>query len=262
MTDKVQKIKEWISNEQDGLMDAQGNFEYPEHEGAYHILCNLDAYIDSLQEEPCNSCQGFNDKDKCDELVFTHNCPIVKNPVSIWHDASEKPREGSWVCVNRNGGLTISTFLYDDGKLHNDYIDNELENCKWAYPRDLINVDNICNFGKNLQEEPVSDDLKTLTYNYLRSYSKPEANVEYLTFASCIANWQKEKDNQYFAKKTIETLDEVFEDGRDNMKEQMMKNAIDAHCFGFQGDALFSFKLPADKYLVGSEVKVIVINED
>ena len=52
MTDKVQKIKEWISKEQDGLMDAQGNFEYPEHEGAYHILCNLDAYIDSLQEEP------------------------------------------------------------------------------------------------------------------------------------------------------------------------------------------------------------------
>jgi len=33
-------------------MFAQGNFEYPEHEGAYHILCNLDAYIDSLQEEP------------------------------------------------------------------------------------------------------------------------------------------------------------------------------------------------------------------
>ncbi len=52
MTDKVQKIKEWISKTQDGLMDAQGNFEYPEHEGAYHILCNLDAYIDSLQEEP------------------------------------------------------------------------------------------------------------------------------------------------------------------------------------------------------------------
>lgn len=51
MTDKVQKIKDWISKEQDGLMDAQGNFEYQEHEGAYHILCNLDAYIDSLQEE-------------------------------------------------------------------------------------------------------------------------------------------------------------------------------------------------------------------
>ena len=52
MTDKVQKIKEWISKEQNGLMDANGNFEYPEHEGAYHILSNLDYYIDSLQEEP------------------------------------------------------------------------------------------------------------------------------------------------------------------------------------------------------------------
>ena len=52
MTDKVQKIKDWISKEQDGLMDAQGNFEYPEHEGAYNILCNLDTYIDSMQEEP------------------------------------------------------------------------------------------------------------------------------------------------------------------------------------------------------------------
>ena len=52
MTDKVQKIKDWISKEQDGLMDAQGNFENPSDEGAFHILTNLDYYIDSLQEEP------------------------------------------------------------------------------------------------------------------------------------------------------------------------------------------------------------------
>ena len=51
MTDKVQEIKDWISKEQDDLMDANGNFEYPEHEGAYHILYNLDAYINSFQEE-------------------------------------------------------------------------------------------------------------------------------------------------------------------------------------------------------------------
>lgn len=53
MADKVQKIKEWISKTQDGLMDANGNFGYLEHEGAYNILCNLDAYIDSMQKE-CN----------------------------------------------------------------------------------------------------------------------------------------------------------------------------------------------------------------
>ena len=56
MADKIQKIKDWISKEQDGLMDAQGNFEFPEHEGAYHILCNLDAYIHSLQKEPVSEC--------------------------------------------------------------------------------------------------------------------------------------------------------------------------------------------------------------
>ena len=33
-------------------MDAQGNFAYREDEGAYYILCNLDSYIDSMQEEP------------------------------------------------------------------------------------------------------------------------------------------------------------------------------------------------------------------
>jgi len=59
MTDKVQKIKDWISKEQDGLMDAQGNFEFSEHEGAYHILCNLDAYIDTLQEEPVSKPINF-----------------------------------------------------------------------------------------------------------------------------------------------------------------------------------------------------------
>ena len=45
-------------------------------------------------------------------------------------------------------------------------------------------------------------------------------------------------------------------------EEQMMAKAVDAGCFGFQGAALFSFRLPSDRYLVGSKVKVIVIKED
>ena len=51
MTDK-ERIKQWISREQDGLMDAQGNFASREDEGAYHILCSLDNYIDSMNKEP------------------------------------------------------------------------------------------------------------------------------------------------------------------------------------------------------------------
>lgn len=122
MTDKVQKIKDWISKEQDGLMDAQGNFEYPEHEGAYHILCNLDAYIDSLQEES----------------------------VSIWHDASEKPERDD---------LLIET---NDGRIiHRQSINNYGMVKRWAYTSDLLNLDNSYSLKNNLQEEHISEFLNT-----------------------------------------------------------------------------------------------------
>lgn len=52
MTDKIQKIKDWISCQQDSLIDANGNFQHSEDEAVYYTLCNLDAYIDFLQEEP------------------------------------------------------------------------------------------------------------------------------------------------------------------------------------------------------------------
>ena len=46
------------------------------------LYCDEVCPVDSKQEVPCNNCQGFNDKEKCDELVFGYNCPIVKKPVS------------------------------------------------------------------------------------------------------------------------------------------------------------------------------------
>ena len=55
--DKIKKIKEWISKKQDGLMDANGNFRTAADEASYNTLCNLDAYIDSLQEEPASGKQ-------------------------------------------------------------------------------------------------------------------------------------------------------------------------------------------------------------
>ena len=89
MTDKVQKIKDWISKEQDGLIDAQGNFEYPEHEGAYHILCNLDAYIDSLQEEPVS--------DDLEEAAY-HNCidRLSKESIEDFKAGAKWQKEHLW----------------------------------------------------------------------------------------------------------------------------------------------------------------------
>ena len=54
----------------------------------------------------------------------------------------------------------------------------------------------------------------------------------------------------------------MFKAGAKWQKEKMMSKVIDATCFGFQDAALFSFRLPAGSYLVGSKVKVIIIKED
>lgn len=81
------------------------------------------------------------------------------------------------------------------------------------------------------------------------------------TFDDAIKYGMKLQEKQ--DQETIELAeDHAMLAGMEKMKEQMMAKAIDAHCFGFQGAALFSFRLPADNHLVGSEVKVIVIKED
>jgi hypothetical protein len=207
MTDKVQKIKEWISKEQDGLMDAQGNFEYPEHEGAYHILCNLDTYIDSLQEEP----------------------------VSIWHDASKKSDNPEDVVIinpyDNTGEVLTKCTGVNQGHI-------------WAYTSELLKLDNLCNIEKNLQEEPVSEEWIKELRTKLDSMSKEDfkkvfdkyavdfksEDLEKWAYYNCIdrlnkesiedfkagAKWQEEKDNE----EKVLTYKRGFED----CKEQMMKN--------------------------------------
>ena len=115
----------------------------------------------------------------------------------------------------------------------------------------------ILEYIDSLQEEHVDGDLEKAANDYgIRQGAelKPFA----IKFFKAGANWQKEQDQS-----TIELAeDHAMFAGMEKMKEQMMAKAIDAHCFGFQGAALFTFRLPADNYLVGSKVKVIVIKED
>lgn len=96
------------------------------------------------------------------------------------------------------------------------------------------------------KEEPVSEDLdfiatrKALAYvNNINRGESPwldsDMELAYEDGMKAGANWQK---------------------------QQLMAKSVDAQCFGFQDAALFSFRLPSDKYLVGSEVKVIVIKQE
>ena len=128
------------------------------------------------------------------------------------------------------------------------------------------NFAHLLSFIDSLQEEPVSVDLEEACEQLAENARKHKAETSSPFFCQTDykqgvidgAKWQKEQD-----KKTIELAkDHAMLAGMNKMKEEMMSKAIDAQCFGFQGAALFSFRLPADKYLVGSEVKVVVINED
>ncbi len=95
--------------------------------------CIIDKPVsEDLQKVPCDNCPGFNDKDKCDELVFTHNCPVVKKPVSVWHDSNkEQPNYASTVAIwnpKYKNGEIISRCT----EVYSDRI--------WAYIDDLLKM--------------------------------------------------------------------------------------------------------------------------
>lgn len=96
------------------------------------LYCDEVCPVDSMQEVPCNNCQGFNSKEKCDELVFGYNCPIVKKPVSIWHDSNkEQPNYASTVAIwnpKYKNGEIISRCT----EVYSDRI--------WAYIDDLLKM--------------------------------------------------------------------------------------------------------------------------
>lgn len=90
---------------------------------------------------------------------------------------------------------------------------------------------------KEVGKEPVSEDLEKAAENHSNNLDNIRGSVG-------------------------EMVRNAYKAGAKWKKDKMIRNAIDAQCFGFQGAALFSFRLPADNYLVGSKVKVIVIKED
>ena len=164
MTDKVQKIREEVERlrnlHQIKYQHLDTNDNMCLVECGKRNLCNeLLSFIDSLQEEP----------------------------VSIWHDASEKPEREN---------LLIET---NDGRIiHRQSINNYGMVKKWAYTSDLLNLDNSCNFDKNSQDL-VSDDLSAEICHLSKRY--PEVSfVKLSRIAAHIAKWQKDNTIRKVAK--------------------------------------------------------------
>lgn len=104
MTDK-EKVRKEIQRLQDLTMDENKNFYSEAAEGEYNALCNIEHFIDSLQEEPVRK---------------------------VWHDSNkEQPKCGSNVVI-WSPTLETGELITKCAKV--------FENRIWAYLDDLIYI--------------------------------------------------------------------------------------------------------------------------
>jgi hypothetical protein len=285
MTDKVHKIREEVIRLQNELIqEKEKGFGSDIDDACILELQNVLTYIDSLQKEPVSEKKCMFTKDSYtddDRKVLCKDCDEKCEYSKKEEPVSEPNKElaETYLAVFDKKFPVLPTLK---GKQLADY-KNFLNKCQqifglkewgihpiqsklfeklsllWA----AWGAEHLQGVGRQDEKEqdiPVSEELEEAAADYEEEKWKaghPEDTYNSSDIIKAVkygAKWQKEKDNE----KKVLTYKHGFED----CKEQMMGNTIDAQCFGFQGAALFSFRLPADNYLVGSEVKVIVIKED
>ena len=184
----------------------------------------------------------------------------------IWHDASEKSNEAEDVVVinpSDNTGEVLTRCI------------NVCQGHIWAYTSVLLNLDNSCKIGKNLQEEPVSEDLEEAAKNVGQKYFPDEYNIWARPNYEAVkvecafkdgANWQKAQD---------QSIIELAEDhamlaGMEKMKEQLMKDAIDVEVKVDAGGypyidktiELYDYDKNIPIAKEGEKYKVVLIKED
>ena len=205
-------------------MDANGNFEYLEHEGAFHILSNLDCYIDSLQEDPVSEdlLSKVDKQAKCiwDEINTGHEYSIIDSYnqfysicMQIAESIKEEPVSEEWIEEFRTKLDSMSK-----------------EDFKKVFDKYAI----------DFNEDPVSEELEAAVDTYLATYWDGEKEKQDWPFLKKMAI--------YFAKW---------------QKEQMMKDAIDTTIKqGCTNLGILIKGLDEDKFSSRDKVKVIIIKED
>ncbi len=119
------------------------------------------------------------------------------------------------------------------------------------------------------KEEPVNDELEEAAKRYATEGDEISGLYiidEEVEAFKAGANWQKEKDKQWIA----EEHKHIFAKGRDSMKQQMMKNAIDtivkvdAGGYPYVDRTIELYDYDKDIPLAkeGDKVKIVVIKED
>lgn len=207
MTDKVQKIREEVVRMHNLLPIMDGDNISVNY--ADRICTTLEMYIDSLQKEP----------------------------VTVWHDASEEPKPNmELICVGQYGNpLVLSS---NSNSFKERYISN------WAYFNDLLNLSDVQRTVKNWKE-PVSEELE-------------EAIGQSFIY-------HENRGDDFRSDKQIETAYRYgFETGANWQKEQMMKDAVEAKVYNKAYPTEFEIETNTfmQKLKHGDNVKLIIIKED
>ena len=118
----------------------------------------------------------------------------------------------------------------------------------------------IDGFIDNLQEEPASEDLEEAASKYVREDFHERSRADF----KAGAEWQKQKNFEELFKSDMTLFKECYEKGRLDMREEMMKDAVDATILDVDAQTI-EFGLWPEKLLdikEGDKVKIIVIKEN
>lgn len=152
----------------DGVISIFKSFNILDHTATIEELRNaILAYINSMQEEP----------------------------VSIWHDAGENPKEEEYlICVYKDNRYHIGKIYKDGfGRLLVSDNKNIIELCmfeKWAYIDDMLNLPNVERTVKDWKEMPVSEELEKAAVEAFKQIVDSDKN-NFLEIFKAGAEWEK-----------------------------------------------------------------------
>lgn len=187
--------------------------------------------------------------DAAHSIISKQEVPVSEDKMTIRKEWFEHCRK-SWY----NEGYIDGTHNRD--RQFKEPVSEELEEAADNALSDVLNTHEIVNVRSCLEMFRLGSKWKEQQFEKERLKHCDELTKEQAQVESDFVTQHLKEANR------TPTFIDAIEYGMKLQNEQMMAKAIDAHCFGFQGAALFSFRLPVGNYLVGSEVKVIVMKED
>jgi hypothetical protein len=145
MEDKVKRIRAEIEKVKLIIQSnkAQGAFSEGYIIGQESVLEHFEKFFNSLKEEPKTEWlqelqERLNSlsKEDFDKVWAKYSKYGCEEPVSLWHDASEKPKPNmELICVGQYGNpLVLSS---NSNSFKERYIS------KWAYFNDLLNLSSV-----------------------------------------------------------------------------------------------------------------------